>query len=407
MMSLLFCLWVGITALALLTWLSRHRQISRAARLMPPLHSRLYEDLPAELPSVSIVVAAKDEASNIGRCLRSLAAQDYPDFEIIAINDRSADRTGEMIDAAARDHDHLSALHVDRLRPGWFGKAGAMDQGVRRARGQWLCFTDADCHFVSRRALTVAVGFALEREADFLSVLPVHETNSIWERVIQPACSGVLMIWFNPQRVNDPRRPTAYANGAFILLRRSCYDAIGGYQAVKTEMNEDMHLARLTKEAGRRLVVVTNEDLYTVRMYESLGQIWSGWTRIFYGCFGTVTRLALSLLFVTVFSLLPWVTLLCAAALQWSAPGPSTAWPVLIWTAAAAGVAQISVMFRFYALNRAPPLYGLLYPVGAAASFAIMVNALLRLVGLGTITWRGTTYRGDQVAGVEKAVARK
>jgi hypothetical protein len=153
--------------------------------------------------------------------------------------------------------------------------------------------------------------------------------------------------------------------------------------------------------------VVTNEDLYTVRMYESLAQTWSGWTRIFYGCFGTVTRLALSLLFVTVFSLLPWATLFGAAAMLWAVPGASAVWPVLAWTAAAACVAQISVMFRFYALNRSHPLYGLLYPVGAAASFAIMVNALLRLAGRGSITWRGTTYRGNQVAGVEKAVARE
>ncbi|MBN2561485.1 MAG: glycosyltransferase [Phycisphaerae bacterium] len=396
-MILALWFWLGLTTLAFVVWMSRHLQIGRVARIMPPLHSGMYADSSGELPLVSILVAAKEEESNIGGCLKSLIAQDYPDFEVIAIDDRSTDRTGEIIDALAAGDDRLTALHIRELQPGWFGKNNAMREGIERARGEWFCFTDADCVFVSRRALAVAMRYATEKGADFLSVLPAHETDSFWERVIQPACSGILLIWFNPLRVNDPKRRTAYANGAFMLMRRSCHEAVGGHEAVKAEVNEDMHLARRAKEADQRLVVVSNKDLYSVRMYDSFVHIWSGWTRIFYGCFGTLRRLFLSILVVTTFSLLPWAALVSGVTLQCLGPGTSAAWQILTWVAGATCAAQISVMFRFYALNRSHPLYGLTYPVGAAIGAAALVNALRRVGGRRSITWRGTTYKGKCV----------
>lgn len=395
-------LWLGATALPLLVWLSRHFHINRVTRLLPPLRSKMYQETPAaQLPSVTILVAAKDEESNIEACLRSLLRQDHPDCEVIAINDRSSDRTGEIIDRVAAGEARLTGVHLRHLRPGWFGKCNALREGLDRAKGQWLCFTDADCVFVSPRAVTVALRFALDKGADFLSVLPAHETDSFLERLILPACSGVLMIWFSPEKVNDPDSPTAYANGAFMLIDRECYAAIGGHEAVRTEINEDMGLARRAKDAGRRLVVVSNDDLYTVRMYESLTEIWRGWTRIFYGCFGSVWRLVVSIALLMFFSLLPWAALVCGATKGWGHESAgSEAWRLLAWMAGAACVAQLSLMIRFYALNRSHPLYGLLYPVGAAFTCVLLINAALRKASGGTITWRGTTYRGDRVESV-------
>jgi cellulose synthase/poly-beta-1,6-N-acetylglucosamine synthase-like glycosyltransferase len=403
-MLVILWLWFGLTALAFAVWMSRHLQLGRVARIMPPLHSRMYQDSRRPMPSVSILVAAKDEEHNIGGCLRSLRGLDHPNLEIIAIDDRSTDRTGDIIDKNAAEDHRLIALHVRDVRPGWFGKSNAMREGCERASGEWLCFTDADCVFVTQRTLTVAQQFALERDADFLSVLPVHESTGFWERVIQPACSAILMIWFNPMRVNDPASRTAYANGAFMLMRRSCYETIGGFEQVKAEMNEDMHLARQAKAAGQRLVVVSNEDLYTVRMYGSFAEMWSGWTRIFYGCFGSLRRLVLSMLALTTFSLLPWVALICGTTASRLDPGTAV-WPSLAWAGAATCLAQITVMLRFYVLNHSPALYGLAYPVGAMIGFAALVNATLRVGGLRSLTWRGTTYRGGQVISTGKAAS--
>ncbi len=415
-MDIILWIWLGLTVVTFLVWAGRHIQIGKVARRMPPLRSDMYPDAsddavaersseePEHIPPVSILVAAKDEESNIEACLDSLLRQDYPDYEVVAINDRSADRTAELIDAADAADSRVTALHIKQIKPGWFGKPNAMREGGDHARGEWLCFTDADCVFISPRALTVAVRYATDKGADFLSVLPAHETSSFWERLIQPACSGILMIWFNPMHVNDPKRPTAYANGAFILMRRTSYDAIDGFDRVKTEINEDMRLARQAKQAGQRLAVVSNDDLYTVRMYDSFAECWAGWTRIFYGCFGTYRRLAASMVLITTFSLLPWIALAAGIGATGLGVEPATGntglatnWFHLAWAAAAACTAQLTVMLRFYALNRSHPLYGLLYPIGAIIGLAALINATLRIGGRRTVTWRGTTYRDGQL----------
>ncbi len=396
-MSSLLCVWVAITIITLAVWTSRHLQISRATKQLPPIHAGMYASYAADLPTLTVLVAAKDEEDNIETCLQSLLAQDYPQLRVVAINDRSSDRTAEIIDRLAQRDERLTAIHIQELREGWFGKNNAMREGINSAKGDWLCFTDADCSFTSPRALTVAMAYALEQGSDFLSVLPTHQTDSFWERVIQPACSGILMIWFNPMKVNDPKSAAAYANGAFMLMNRKCYDRIGGHEPVKAEVNEDMHMARLAKAAGQRLRVVTNENLYQVRMYATLPQIWSGWTRIFYGCFGTIRQLSLSMLAVGTFGLLPWLALIVAGGMLTINAQPHSLWLTLSIAAAITCLAEASVMVRFYALSQSGSLYGLMYPLGAMIGLGVLVNAMRRVGGRKTVTWRGTTYRGKDV----------
>ena len=390
-MSGILWFWFGLTAIAFCVWLSRHIQIAVATRKMVPLHSGLYKG-DDDLPSMTVLVAAKDEADNIETCLKSLLRQDYPGLKLIAINDRSGDETAEIMDRIAGDAESLSTVHVQELPAGWFGKNHAMHQGMQQVDTDWLCFTDADCDFESPRTLEVAVRCAMDRGADFLSILPRHETRTFLEKVIQPACSAIMMLWFNPLKVNDPAKPAAYANGAFMLIRRSCYDAIGGHEAVRGYMNEDMYLARRTKQAGQRLRVVSNLDLYTVRMYSTFAQTWAGWTRIFLGCFESVRRLVVTLVVVTIFSLLPWIAALMCLGLFASRGELVGVTKWLGLGAAATCIVQLSVMVRFYAVNHVSFAYGLFYPLGAAIGFGTILNALLRLISKGTTTWRGTSY---------------
>lgn len=383
---------LAVTVLSLVVWCVRHLAISIAIRRLPPLRSDMFAGDARPCPSVSFLVAGKEEENNIEACLRSLIAQDYPALEIIAINDRSADRTGEIMDRVAAGCDRLKVVHVRELPPDWFGKNNAMREGVAGSTGQWLAFTDADCMFACPRTLRIAVRYAEERGADFLSVLPVHEAQGFWERVVQPACSGILMIWFNPVLVNNPRRRAAYANGAFMLMRRSCYDRIGGHHAVRRQLNEDIHMARLAKAAGQRLLVVSNEGLYSVRMYATFREIWNGWSRIFLGCFGTLGRLFASLMLVLVFTMLPWAASaawLIGAALGRPAP---PLWDLIGALATLSGILQLSVTARFYALSHVAPVYGLLYPLGAVVGCGALLNAMKRAVSGSAVTWRGSTY---------------
>ena len=128
-----------------------------------------------------------------------------------------------------------------------------------------------------------------------LSVLPILEMKGFWENVVQPVSGGVMMIWFKPDSVNDPKKRAAYANGAFMMIRREAYEKVGTHEALKDKLNEDMHMALRVKQGGGAVRVVRNDGLCVVRMYTSLREIVRGWSRIYLGTFGTLGRLLATL----------------------------------------------------------------------------------------------------------------
>lgn len=381
-------IWFYFTALLTIVWGKRHIDISRGKNepiLSPDEADSLAGEAP--LPPLSMLVAGKDEEENIERCLNGLLAQQYPQLEVIAIDDRSGDRTAAIIDAVAARDRRLAALHVKELPAGWFGKNNAMRMGIEHARSNWLAFTDADCVFDSPLLLAAAVRHAQRTGVEFLSVLPRIEAVSFWEKVVQPAASGMMLFWNPPQKVNSPRSRCAYANGAFMLMSRAAYDKLGGHEAVKATLNEDMHFARRAKLLGVGLRVIRGGDLFRVRMYTGFGQIWRGWSRIFYGSFGSFPRLLASMLVLLLASLSPYLTLVAS---------PLTG-PAATWLAGAAGAAilmQQSVLWRFYPISGIAAPWAVTYAVGAALVTAMVGNAMTKLGGLTRTAWRGTVYRG-------------
>lgn len=361
-------------------WLFRHRLVNRAKRHTAVLNSDYLLTKLDPPPTVSMIVAARNESDNIERCVTSLLNQNYENLEIIAVNDRSEDDTGVIIDRlAGHSGGRLKALHVEHLPEGWLGKPNAMRLAVEHATGEYLCFTDADCDFICPETIRIAVQLAHDHAVDLLSILPVLETSSFWERVLQPVCSVVLMAWFRPEWVNCPTHPRAYANGAFMLFRRACYDAIGGHVAAKTKVNEDMEFARLAKAGGHRLHVIQNGDLYRTRMYEDLRNTFRGWSRIFYGCFARVGLVLAAALMLTVMTLLPYVVFLGALV---------AGWREVLLAAAVAIVAQMSLIIRFYRLVGLSWLRAASYPLGALIVLAMLISAAGKFFG-GTIIWRG------------------
>jgi len=375
--------WFWALCLIGLIWLRRHLAINRARRdeVLSACHAEGREPL----PTLSVLVAGKDEEPNIERCLAGLLGQEYPVLEVIAINDRSADRTGQIIDHWAAADARLKPVHVDHLPAGWAGKNHAMHVGSQRAIGEWLCFTDADCRFHSPRLLAAAVRYALRHRVDLLSVLPQLEARTFWERVVQPPAGAIMVFWFPPAKVNDPRSSVAYANGAFMLMPRAVYDRVGGHAQIRTALNEDMQLARRVKQSALRLRVIPGGGLYTVRMYTGFWQIWNGWSRIFYGCFGSWSRLIGSAVFLSVFSLLAPLSLLLS-------PLAGSAGPAIALAAGAALLGQQTVLWRFYRLCAMPSWWAVTYPLGAAVCWAMTINAMTRLLGVRT-SWRGTIYQ--------------
>lgn len=396
-MSVGLMIWLVTCGLVAMVWLSRHLEVSRVLRDQTPLTPSSAPVSPNRAPRVSILVAAKDEEANIETCVRTLLTQDYPDFEVIAANDRSDDRTGEILDGLAKEFpERLRVVHVQHLPAGWFGKNNAMRQAVAQSTGDWLLFVDADCRQVSDRSLSVAMQEAQKRQVEFISVMPVLETRSFWERVIQPVCGAVMALWFNPRQVNDPSQPAAYANGAFMLMTRANYDAIGGHEAVKTELNEDIQMARLTKGLGRGLYVTHNDGLYVTRMYASLPQAWRGWSRIFFGSFRSFRRLLISLIVLGVMSVMPFVLLVISAICWMVADEPAA---TKFWMPAMVGATILvatleSVIYRLMRVLQTPRWTWMTYPLGAVLALGMLINAMTKYAGAST-TWRGTTYRGE------------
>ena len=234
--------------------------------------------------------------------------------------------------------------------------------------------------------------YAHDYDTDLLSVLPILEMKGFWENAVQPVCGGIMMIWFEPGKVNDPARRNAYANGAFILIKRSAYEAIGTHEAVKDRVNEDIHMADRVKRSGLKLRVVRNRGLYVVRMYTSLAQIIRGWGRIFFGTFVTFKRLFVSLLVLVVMSLLPWLT--AAAGLIGAGLGlsPQSWW----WACGIAGVAvaliQLSVIFRFYRLIGARASLTWTYPIGCSVALLALLVGLSKLRPGARVVWKQTSY---------------
>ena len=377
------------SVLVTVVWISRHVMIHRqqhSGRSLGP-------DSPGpgdDPPLVSVLVAAKDEEDCIERCVRSMLDQDYPNFEMIVCNDRSGDNTAAIVERIAAEDPRLRLVNIENLPEGWCGKNNAMQTGIAQSTGEWICMIDADCRQTSNRTLSVALQHARDNDIDLFSILPGLEMNGFWEKVIQPVCSGVMMIWFSPDKVNNPDKPNAYANGAFMLMRREVYQAIGTHEAVKDQVNEDMHMADRIKKSGMKLRVLRSDGLYTVRMYTSFKQIIRGWSRIFFGTFGTLKRLTISFLLMAVMGLLPYAAAL-VGLLGFHSGGSVAA--LVCGIAGLAGVAmQMSVIFRYYRLLGNAGSLAWTYSMACIITLVIIVISMTKLRRGATVTWKSTTY---------------
>jgi chlorobactene glucosyltransferase len=358
-------------------------------------------DLPKDFsaPLISIIVPARNEEKNIRRCVEALLDQTYPNYELIVVDDRSTDATPEILEeirsriqvAQAMGRPRLLVIQGEDLPPDWAGKPYALFQGAERARGEWLCFIDADT-FASPRLIASTYLAAQEHAADMFSILTDQILGSFWEKAVIPVVFTGLSFGFPANQVNDPQQPNAIANGQFILIRRGVYRTVGGHGAVKNRIDEDKAIAEVVKGSGYRLVLADGRPLASTRMYTNFTDLWEGWTKnIFLGMQG---RLGL-LLFGGLLGLIAALGLpawLLAGAIWWLAGGGLPAaivtleiavlWSVLLWVRAMAA--------RAFHIS---PWYAFSLPLGAMVFTAMMfASALKVLTGVG-VTWKGRRYQ--------------
>ncbi len=231
-------------------------------------------------PLVTLIIPAKDEGERIRACLTSALAQDYSNYRVIAIDDRSIDRTGAIMDEIAAGDSKLTVLHNTRPpAPGWTGKNNALHTAAQDAPGEWLLFVDSDV-VLEKDALSAAMAVVLRKKFDLLSLLPRLESHSLWESVLVPLAGGAASSLYLIALTNNSQvTANAFANGQFMLINRSSYDAIGGHVTVRDRFCEDVEIARLLKTQGFRPRVSWGNDFAAVRMYSSLSGIIAGWAQ--------------------------------------------------------------------------------------------------------------------------------
>lgn len=381
----------GVISGVLMTgvWLITLWRFSRVTRGLPVLRSGTAPAVGAT-PRISVIVAAKDEAGNIEACVRSILAQDWPALELVVVNDRSTDGTLSILERLAREYgERLRVLTIHQLPEGWGGQNHAISQGVQVARGEWLLFTDADCKLDAPDTVRAAYAEATTRGADLLSIVPRMDAPTLWEQVYLPLCCLVFMMRLRIAEVNRPGSPAAYANGAFMLVRRSMYEALGGHARVRDQLHDDIALAHLAKEEGYCLRIAGNADLVRTRMYGSARQAWNGWARNFYGTLRTPRNLGQALGGTLALFVMPWVLLLTCAALA-GCVDPRWGLAALSWGAAVL-VSHVGAWAVAWGLALRPAA-SLLYLPGALFVSAIVARAWARAWRNTSIVWQGARY---------------
>jgi chlorobactene glucosyltransferase len=377
-------------ALALLAFLGTVR-VPRRLPSAADAHARL----PEPVPLVTVIVPARDEAHNIARVVGSVTASRYPRFEVVVVDDQSGDGTGEAARALGRGRaERLEVVTGAPLPEGWLGKPWSCAQGVALARGELLLFTDADTVH-DPELLARAVAGLQDDGADALTVLGRQLMDTFWERLVQPAVFFMLLTRFHFTRARvAPRRwRDAIANGQYLLFRKGVYDAMGGHEAVRDEVVEDLRIAQILVRGGWFLSLRAAEEALATRMYRGLAELVRGWSKnLAIGALQTVPGWLRPIVIpgAIVLQLGFWVAPPLALLAALGGLGPPA---LLTWSAA---VVAVSALFWgvFTARMGGPFVYGVLYPLGTLATIGILVRSWLR----GTrVEWKGREYRVRRV----------
>jgi chlorobactene glucosyltransferase len=348
------------------------------------------EGAPASLPTVAVIIPARNEIANIDICLAWLTAQRglTGGLSIVVVDDGSQDGTGEAVARVARDDPHVELIDPGDLPADWMGKPHACWHGALRTEAEWLCFVDADVR-ANPDLVGTALAAALRQRIDMLSLSPLQELGSFSERLIIPAGLVLIGCAQDLRPVDDPAAPEVTANGQFLLIRRAVYFAVGGHAAVHSEICEDKALAARVKQAGWRFRMLGAEHLARTRMYTSFTALWEGLAKNATEILGdgpnTIAAATAGMVIGWAAILLPILAVLSAAQQPSTAAAIGTALAVL-GSAAVIGI-QIGTARHF----RIPPVFALLFPFAYTAIAALAWHSFT-LRRAGRVTWKGRTY---------------
>jgi cellulose synthase/poly-beta-1,6-N-acetylglucosamine synthase-like glycosyltransferase len=333
-------------------------------------------------PRVSVIVPACNEEETIEQGLTQLLALDYDNYEIIAVDDRSTDRTGEIMDRVAASslaQGRLHVIHIDSLPSGWLGKTHAMWTAGQQATGDWLLFTDADVLF-KPDALRRALAFAESEPADHVVLFPRMIMKRPGEKMMIAFFQTLFVFGHRPWKVAEPDTKDHMGVGAFNMIRRSVYEAIGTYQALRFEVLDDMKLGKVVKMAGYAQRNVFGEDLISIRWAKGALGVVRNLTKNFFAVMSFQwPRAVLSCLALAFLNLMPFLGVCLAHG----------------WARVPYAIALLSMFLIYYGMSgmsAVPSYYFFLHPLSTLLFVYTMLRSMMVTLWHGGVTWRGTKY---------------
>lgn len=346
-----------------------------------------FQPLPKDCPSLAVIVPAKNEASSIAATLQQLLTCDYPNLQLIAVDDRSTDATGRIMQSIAAHPDaqgKLRVLHVTELPSGWLGKPHAMALAAATTQADWLLFTDADVLFAPD-VLRRAIAYAERNVVDHLVIFPTMILRGFGEHVFL-AFMQSFSVWIGrPWRIANPRaKRDCIGVGAFNLIRRSVYEELGGFAALRMEVVEDMRLGYCVKQAGYAQHAVFGRDMVRIRWAESLRGMVENLTKNIFAAFRfRVSLLLAACLGILLLCLTPCVALAMA--------GPAR------WAGETVFAALLLLHLRYWKQMRLSPLSLVFFPMGICLLLYALLRSLFLTLKRGGVLWRGTLYPLDEL----------
>jgi cellulose synthase/poly-beta-1,6-N-acetylglucosamine synthase-like glycosyltransferase len=361
----------------------------KSFRLAPKLES--FNRTSNRSPKVSVILPARNEERYIARCLDTLLRQDYPDFEIIAINDSSTDRTGQIIQEYSQRDGRVVYVSAPPKPDGWAGKNWACYQGYLRSEGQVLLFTDADTEHAPN-TMSLAIGHMISQNLDALTAVPHLVCNDFWTKITLPALATFLHTRFSPLRVNDPKVKTGYFFGSFFVITRAIYEAVGTHQGVRQELVEDGALGGKVKASNFKMKMVRGERHIDAIWARDLDSLWHGLRRLMMPLYyqdktgaGLMTLAVFFILFV------PFLSLPYSILVSGLADNISTIILIVLQASAAALIIGTTALQCARGVYE-NPLYALAAPLsGALVSFGFL-SAIIGASRKTSVNWRDRKY---------------
>jgi glycosyltransferase involved in cell wall biosynthesis len=371
--------WIAGAALAFV-WIWRLCEAAIGIRRVPELTDPQWNAPLNQTPRVSIIVPARNEDAALEPAMRSLLALDYPDYEVIAVNDRSTDSTGEIMDRLRPESGaKLRIIHVDDLPGGWLGKPHAMWRGAQQASGEWLLFTDADVLFRSD-ALRRAVACAESLPTDHFVLFPTMVMKSAGERMMIAFFQCFFLFGYRAWKIPDPRSRDHLGVGAFNMLRRSAYETIGTFEALRMEVVEDMKVGKLVKEHRLTQRAAFGRDLLRIH--------WAS------GALGIVRNLSKNFFAFMKFEW--WRALGACGGLSLLTLGPFVGLAFAPgWSKLSYSIATLAIFLTYVGMSRKcdiPAYFFVLHPIGGVLFVYTILRSMVITLWNGGVTWRGTRY---------------